>query len=73
MSQKLECVRDQARELPDAEKLALVDTLLIELGQPDAELEEVWAREASERRQAHHEGRLHTRDYREVIERLRRP
>jgi hypothetical protein len=52
---------EKAKELPDTEKLALVDALLMQLDRPDPELDTVWAEEARKRRQAYREGRLETR------------
>ena len=57
----------KAKELPDLEKLALVDALLAQLNRPDPELDNVWLQEARNRRQAYREGRLQARDYEDVI------
>lgn len=64
---------EKAKDLPDIEKLALVDALLAQLDRPDPELDQVWAEEARQRRQAYRERRLQARDYEDVIRELQRP
>ena len=59
---------EKAMELPDIEKLAVVDALLAQLDRPDPELDTVWAEEARRRRQAYRAGRLQARDYEQVLE-----
>jgi len=56
----------KAKELSDIEKLAVIDTLLLQLDRPDEEIDSLWAEEARKRRQAYHEGRLQTRDYEQI-------
>ena len=67
MPMKIEEICHHAKELPDVDKLALVDVLLAQLDRPDPELDRVWAEEARRRRQAYREGRLAARDYDQVI------
>jgi len=62
---------EKAKELPDTDKLALVDALLMQLDRPDPDLDTVWAEEARKRRQAYREGRLEARDYEQIIESLK--
>jgi Putative addiction module component len=64
---------EKAKELPDIEKLILLDALLAQLDRPDPELDQVWAEEAQRRRQAYREGRLKARDYEEVMGDFPRP
>lgn len=59
---------EQARDLPDIEKLALVDALLAQLDQPDPEIDHAWAREARSRRQAYREGHMEARDYEQIMQ-----
>ena len=40
---------EQVRELPDIEKLALVDQILTELDRPDPDIDAAWATEVRER------------------------
>ena len=59
------------RELPDTEKLKLVDLILTQLDKPDPELDKIWAAEAAKRWTAYKEGRLKSIPYGEVMERYR--
>jgi len=59
------------RELPDTEKLKLVDLILTQLDKPDPELDKIWAAEAAKRWAAYKEGRLKAIPYSEVMERYR--
>lgn len=59
------------RELPDTEKLKLVDLILTQSDKPDPELDKIWAEEAAKRWAAYKEGRLKAIPYSEVMERCR--
>ncbi|MCX5847265.1 MAG: addiction module protein [Deltaproteobacteria bacterium] len=59
------------QELPDTEKLKLVDLILTQLDKPDPELDKIWAVEAAKRWAAYKEGRLKSIPYSEVMERYR--
>lgn len=72
MASDVEELCRKAAELPDIEKLELVDILLAQLDRPDPELDRVWAEEARKRRQAYREGRLEARDYEQVMEDIAR-
>jgi len=61
-------IYQKARELPDADKLALVDSLLAQFDRPNPEVDRVWAEESCRRRQACHTGRLQARDYEQVVD-----
>jgi hypothetical protein len=61
-------IYEKASELPDIEKLALVDALLVQLDRPDRELDLVWAEEARKRRKTYRERGLEARDYERVME-----
>jgi hypothetical protein len=63
----------KAAELPDLEKLVLVDALLTQLDRPDPEVDRIWTEEARRRRQAYREGRLEARDYEQITEGFPRP
>ena len=63
---------DQVRELPDIEKLALVDQILTELDRPDPDIDAAWATEVRERRSAYQAGRLESRSYTDVMKRYRK-
>ena len=64
-------LREQVRELPDLEKLALVDEILSDLDRPDPEIDAAWLTEVRERQAAYRAGRLKTRSYAEVMNRYR--
>jgi putative addiction module component (TIGR02574 family) len=55
------------KELPDEDKVRLVDAILNELTKPDPEIDQVWADEARRRWVAYKEGRVSTVSYEEVI------
>jgi len=57
----------EIRALPDAEKMRLLDAILIDLHKPDPEIERVWAEEAGKRWAAYKAGRIPTASYQEVM------
>ncbi|HEV7394958.1 MAG TPA: addiction module protein [Pyrinomonadaceae bacterium] len=61
----------EIRELPDVDKLRLVDAILMDLNRPDAEIDRAWAKEARERWVAYKAGRLSTIPYEEIAARHR--
>ncbi len=63
----LDDIREQLRELPDSEKLILVDDLLTQLDRPDPELDRVWEEEVARRRQAYREGNAQTLSFEQVM------
>ena len=63
---------EKIKALPDVEKLALVDSILMELDRPDPEIDRVWADEARRRWQACREGRADSVGYAEVMAKYRR-
>lgn len=64
---------EQAKSLPDAEKLQLVDELLAQVDAPDPEIALAWAEEVERRIEADKQGLLQTISYEEVMARYRRP
>ena len=68
MATNIEEICRKAKELPDLDKLVLVDALLEQLDRPDPDVDRVWAKEVRRRRQAYREGRLQARDYEQVME-----
>ncbi len=60
-------------ELPDREKLQLVDNILEQLDRPDPEIDKVWTEEAKRRWQAYQEGRIETVSYDEMMSKYRMP
>ena len=65
-------LRKKIRELPDLEKLALVDEILTDLDRPDPEIDIAWTMEVRERRNAYLAGRMESRCYKDVIKRYQR-
>lgn len=65
-------VIEEIKALPDAEKLEVVDSILLELDKPDPEIDRVWADEARARWRAYREGRAATVSYAEAMGRHRR-
>jgi len=57
----------EIRNLPDVEKLRLVDAILTDLDKPDPEIDRVWAEEARKRWAAYKNGRIPTVSYEEVM------
>ena len=57
----------EIRELPDVEKLRLVDAILTDLDKPDPEIDRIWAEEARKRWAAYKAGRISTVSYEEVM------
>lgn len=71
MAMSVDELAEQARALLPAEKLRLVDHLMLQLELPDSGLEAVWAEEVGKRRAAYLAGKLPARPYEEVMQRLR--
>ena len=57
MAKSVDKIAEEIRELPDVEKLRLVDTILSDLDKPDPEIDRVWAEEARKRWVAYKAGR----------------
>lgn len=57
----------QIRNLPDADKLRLVDAILSELDKPDPEIDRVWAEEARKRWAAYKAGGIPTVSYEDLM------
>lgn len=49
MSTTADKLASEIKELPDVEKLRLVDAILTDLDKPDPEIDRVWADEARKR------------------------
>jgi putative addiction module component (TIGR02574 family) len=72
MSTAADKLVSQIRDLPDAEKLRLVDAILTDLDKPDPEIDRIWADEARKRWSAYKAGRIPTVSYEEVMAKYRR-
>jgi putative addiction module component (TIGR02574 family) len=57
----------EIRDLPDVEKLRLVDAILTDLDKPDPEIDRIWTDEARKRWAAYKAGRISTVSYEEVM------
>lgn len=67
MSTTADKLVSEIRQLPDVEKLRLVDAILTELDKPDPEIDRIWAEEARRRWAAYKAGRIPTVSYEEVM------
>jgi putative addiction module component (TIGR02574 family) len=72
MSTSADKLVSQIRDLPDMEKLRLVDVILTELDKPDPEIDRIWAEEARRRWVAYKAGHIPTVSYEEVMAKYRR-
>ena len=54
-------------EMPDIEKLKIVDSILKQLDKPDPEIDKIWKNEAKKRWKAYKEGKIATVPYDEVM------
>ena len=59
------------KSLPDSEKIALVDSILMQLDKPDPEIDRIWANEARKRWQAYKSGKIETVTYEQVMDKYR--
>src|SRR6266849_6475022 len=60
MSTTADKLASEIRDLPDVEKLRLVDAILTDLDKPDPEIDRIWADEARKRWAAYKAGRIPT-------------
>jgi putative addiction module component (TIGR02574 family) len=67
MSTTVDRIASEIRDLPDVEKLRLVDAILTELDKPDPEIDRVWADEARKRWAAYKAGKIPTVSYEEMM------
>ena len=67
MAKNVDEITEAIRELPDIEKLRLVDTILSDLDKPDPEIDQVWADDARKRWAAYEGGEVPTVSYESVM------
>ena len=67
MSTTADKLVSEIRDLPDVEKLRLVDAILMDLDKPDPEIDRIWADEVRKRWAAYKAGRIPTLSYEEVM------
>jgi putative addiction module component (TIGR02574 family) len=72
IAKSVDKIAEEIRELPDVEKLRLVDGILSDLDKPDPEIDRVWADEARKRRAAYKAGKVPTVSYESVMAKHRR-
>jgi putative addiction module component (TIGR02574 family) len=61
----------QIKELPDDEKLQLVDAILTDLNRPTSQVERSWTEEAQRRWASYKAGKISTVSYEEVMNKHR--
>lgn len=59
------------KSLPDSEKIALVDSILMQLDKPDPDIDRLWADEARKRWQAYKSGKIESVSYKQVMDKYR--
>jgi putative addiction module component (TIGR02574 family) len=72
MGKSVDKIAQEISELPDVEKLRLVDVILTDLDKPDPEIDRVWAEEARKRWAAYKAGKVPTVSYESVMAKHRR-
>lgn len=72
MAKTVDQLSAEIQDLPDAQKLQLVDAILANLDRPDPEIDRVWAEEARKRWIAYKEGRIASVSYEDVMTKYRR-
>jgi putative addiction module component (TIGR02574 family) len=72
MAKNVNKLAEEIRDLPDVEKLRLLDAILTDLDKPDPEIDRVWAVEARKRWAAYKAGKLPTVAYESVMAKHRR-
>jgi putative addiction module component (TIGR02574 family) len=72
MAKSVDKIAQEIRELPDVEKLRLVDAILTDLDKPDPEIDRVWAEEARKRWAAYKAGKVLTVSYDAAMAKNRR-
>lgn len=71
MREQIDALHAQARKLPPAEQLALVDDIFATLDEPDAILDQLWAKEVEARLAAYRRGELKTVGLESVLAKYR--
>ena len=72
MSTTVDKLVSEIRQLPDAEKLRLLDAILTDLDTPDPEIDRIWADEARKRWAAYKAGRIPTVSYEDLMAKYNR-
>jgi putative addiction module component (TIGR02574 family) len=72
MAKNVDKLAEEIRDLPDVEKLRLLDAILTDLDKPDPEIDRVWAEEARKRWEVYKAGKVPTVSYESVMAKHRR-
>ena len=72
MAKNIDKLAKEILDLPDVEKLRLVDAILTDLDKPDPEIDRVWAEEARKRWAAYKAGKVPTVSYESTMAKHRR-
>lgn len=72
MAKTVDRLAAESHDLPDVEKLQLVDTILADMDRLDPEIDRVWAEEARKRWAAYKVGQIPTVPYETVMAKYRR-
>ena len=67
MAKNIDKLAKEILDLPDVEKLRLVDAILADLDKPDPEIDRVWAEEARKRWAVYKAGKVPTVSYESVM------
>jgi putative addiction module component (TIGR02574 family) len=73
MTTRTERILDEALALPPLERGMLIEKLLASLDQPDASIDELWAREAEDRIDAFEAGKLEAIPAEDVFSKYQKP
>ena len=71
MSDNAKTLIEQARSLPPQDRIALVEDVLASLDGADPAIDQMWAREASDRLAAYRRGELAAKDLADVVAKFR--
>jgi putative addiction module component (TIGR02574 family) len=72
MAKNIDKLAKEILDLPDVEKLRLVDAILTDLDKPDPEIDRVWAEEARKGWAAYKAGKVASVSYESVMAKHRR-
>ena len=71
MSHETKTLIERARALPPQDRIALVEDVLDSLDHADSQIDQLWAREASDRLTAYRRGELAAKDLGEIVSKYR--
>jgi putative addiction module component (TIGR02574 family) len=71
MTNETKMLLERVRALPPEERIALVEDVLDSLDQADPNVDQLWAREASDRLAAYRRGELSARDLGDIVAKYR--